>query len=97
MPPPPVSIIFDTDMSIDVDDVGALCVIHALQDRGEAELLAVVHGTGLPAGIGAVPLRQRGVVGMPRQTGSSVPSGCLCVWLTMTTMTMTMMRYEFGA
>ena len=52
--PRPVPLIFDTDMSIDVDDVGALCVIHALQDRGEAELLAVVHGTGLPAGIGAV-------------------------------------------
>ena len=25
-----VPIIFDTDMSIDVDDVGALCVLHAL-------------------------------------------------------------------
>lgn len=39
-----VPIIFDTDMSIDTDDVGALCVAHALEDRGESRLLAVVHG-----------------------------------------------------
>ena len=34
--PPPVPLIFDTDMSIDVDDVGALCVAHALADAGDA-------------------------------------------------------------
>ena len=39
-----VPIIFDTDMSIDTDDVGALCVAHALEDLGESRLLAVVHG-----------------------------------------------------
>ena len=60
MPPPeprrgpPVPLIFDTDMSIDVDDVGALCVAHALADAGEAELVAVVHNTGLPQGVGGV-------------------------------------------
>jgi hypothetical protein len=41
-------------MEFDVDDVGALCLAHALQDRGEVELLAVVHNVGYPAAIGAV-------------------------------------------
>lgn len=34
-------IIFDTDMSGDCDDAGALALLHALADRGECELLAV--------------------------------------------------------
>jgi len=37
----PVRLIFDTDMGNDIDDVLALGVIHALQSRGECELLAV--------------------------------------------------------
>lgn len=37
----PVPIIFDTDIGNDVDDVLALGMIHALQSRGECELLAV--------------------------------------------------------
>ena len=37
----PVKLIFDTDMGNDVDDVVALCMIHALQKRGACELLAV--------------------------------------------------------
>ncbi|MBP85337.1 MAG: nucleoside hydrolase [Planctomycetaceae bacterium] len=37
----PVRLIFDTDMGNDVDDALALGVIHALQSRGECELLAV--------------------------------------------------------
>jgi inosine-uridine nucleoside N-ribohydrolase len=37
----PVRLIFDTDMGNDVDDALALAVIHALQSRGEARLLAV--------------------------------------------------------
>ena len=41
-------------MSTDVDDVAALCMTHALMDRSEAELLAVVHNTGLPTGVGAI-------------------------------------------
>lgn len=41
-------------MSVDVDDVGMLCAAHALVQRGEAEILAVVHDTGLPAGVGAI-------------------------------------------
>ena len=37
----PVSIIFDTDMMSDVDDVGATAVLHALANRGEAKILAM--------------------------------------------------------
>ena len=37
----PVRLIFDTDIGNDVDDALALAVIHALQSRGEARLLAV--------------------------------------------------------
>lgn len=37
----PVKLIFDTDMGNDTDDVMALCMIHALQSRGAADLLAV--------------------------------------------------------
>lgn len=37
----PVPIIFDTDMGNDVDDALALGLIHALQSRGECQLLAV--------------------------------------------------------
>jgi inosine-uridine nucleoside N-ribohydrolase len=39
--PRPVPLIFDTDVGNDVDDVLALGVIHALESRGECELLAV--------------------------------------------------------
>lgn len=41
MPDKPVKLIFDTDIGNDVDDALALGVIHALQSRGECELLAV--------------------------------------------------------
>jgi inosine-uridine nucleoside N-ribohydrolase len=37
----PVKIIFDTDIGNDVDDVLALGVLHALQSRGQCELIAV--------------------------------------------------------
>lgn len=39
--PTPVDVVFDTDMALDVDDVGALAVLHALADRGECRILAV--------------------------------------------------------
>ena len=37
----PVRLIFDTDMGNDVDDALALAIIHSLETRGEAKLLAV--------------------------------------------------------
>lgn len=36
------SIIFDTDMESDVDDVGALAILHALADSGEVKILGVM-------------------------------------------------------
>lgn len=42
----PVAIIFDTDMAGDCDDAGALAVLHALVDAGEAEILAVLVNSG---------------------------------------------------
>lgn len=40
-PKKPVPVIFDTDIGNDCDDVLALGMLHALQSRGECELLAV--------------------------------------------------------
>jgi hypothetical protein len=37
----PVRVIFDTDVGGDIDDAGALAMLHALADRGEIELLAI--------------------------------------------------------
>jgi len=37
----PVRLIFDTDMGNDIDDAIALAIIHALENRGEVQLLAV--------------------------------------------------------
>ncbi len=49
----PVKIIFDTDMANDCDDVGALAVLHALADKGEAEILAVVTNRKCPSNASA--------------------------------------------
>lgn len=38
----PVPIIFDTDIAPDYDDVGALTILHAFADRGEAVILATI-------------------------------------------------------
>ena len=40
---PKPKVIFETDFTLDVDDVGALAVLHALADRGEADILAVSY------------------------------------------------------
>jgi inosine-uridine nucleoside N-ribohydrolase len=37
----PMPLIFDTDIMGDVDDVGAVAVLHALANRGEAKILAM--------------------------------------------------------
>ncbi len=37
-----IPVIFDTDMDLDCDDAGALAVLHALMDLGEAEILGIV-------------------------------------------------------
>ena len=49
-----VPLIIDTDASVDVDDVVAICMAHALMDRGEVDIKAIVHDAGIPEGIGAM-------------------------------------------
>jgi pyrimidine-specific ribonucleoside hydrolase len=41
----PVPVIFDTDMGPDYDDVGAIAILHALADKGEATILATIAST----------------------------------------------------
>ena len=38
----PVSIILDTDIAPDYDDVGAMALLHAFADMGEAKILATI-------------------------------------------------------
>ncbi|MDQ6761508.1 MAG: nucleoside hydrolase [Bacteroidota bacterium] len=38
----PVAIIFDTDIAPDYDDVGAMALLHAFADMGEAKILATI-------------------------------------------------------
>ena len=42
----PARVILDTDFASDVDDAGALAVLHALADAGEVEILAVIVSDG---------------------------------------------------
>jgi inosine-uridine nucleoside N-ribohydrolase len=44
-PKKPVSIIFDSDMGPDYDDVGAIALLHALADSGQAKILATIAST----------------------------------------------------
>lgn len=76
-----VPVIFDTDMDTDVDDVGALAVLHALADRGEAKILATVVSSKFPSSAGCVAaINQyygRGdlPVGGPKGEGASTHRG----------------------
>ena len=38
----PIPVIFDTDIAPDYDDVGALAMLHAFQNKGDAKILAVI-------------------------------------------------------
>lgn len=51
--PKQVNIIFDSDMGPDYDDVGAIAILHALADKGEAHILATMASTKYP-GVAAV-------------------------------------------
>ena len=43
-----VSVIFDTDIGPDYDDVGAIAILHALADSGECRILATMASNGHP-------------------------------------------------
>ena len=44
----PLSVIFDSDMGPDYDDVGAITMLHAFADSGEAKILATVASDKYP-------------------------------------------------
>jgi len=45
-----IPVIYETDMTLDVDDVGALAVLHGLQIEGKVKLLGVCYNEVHPAG-----------------------------------------------
>jgi len=47
-------VIYETDMCLDVDDVGGLALLHALENKGEAEMLAVCFNEAHPDGAAAI-------------------------------------------
>ena len=57
--PEPVKVIFDTDMYTDYDDIGALAMLHAMADAGEADLLAVLQNTRGNSGLAVVEIINR--------------------------------------
>src|SRR3954467_13772084 len=79
-PADPVKIIFDTDMDSDCDDVGALAVLHALADNGEADILATVVSTPTawpPPCVDAINTyyaRPDLPIGCPKKGGGNKPS-----------------------
>ena len=76
----PARIFFDTDMDSDCDDAGALAVLHALADRGEAEILATVVSTKNPWSAPCVDAintfygRPDLPIGVPKGPGANVAS-----------------------
>lgn len=44
----PVSVIFDTDMGPDYDDVGAITLLHYYHNKGDAKILATIASTKYP-------------------------------------------------
>lgn len=47
---PPLRVVLDTDIGPDVDDVGAVAILHALADLGEVEIVAMAACTSSPWG-----------------------------------------------
>ena len=46
---PPVPVILDTDISSDVDDVGAIAVLHSLANEGRVDILAMMVSAANPS------------------------------------------------
>jgi inosine-uridine nucleoside N-ribohydrolase len=76
----PVKILFDTDMTTDCDDAGAMAVLHTLADRGECEILATVTSVPDPNALATVDAinRYRGRPALPlgrvKDGGVKMPS-----------------------
>lgn len=75
-----ITVIFDTDMESDVDDVGALAMLHALADNNEIKILSVISCAKNPWSIvcadrinnyfnrGDIPLGQLNKPGVDRES-----------------------------
>ena len=50
----PKNIVLDTDMTFDVDDVGALATLHALANQKKADILAIMYNEVHPDGVPAI-------------------------------------------
>ena len=79
--PKPVSILFDTDMDTDCDDVGALAMLHALADAGEVKILATVVSSRYAYSAPCVEVINRYYgrddlpIGVPKGKGASTKRG----------------------
>jgi pyrimidine-specific ribonucleoside hydrolase len=71
-----ISIIFDTDMGPDYDDAGAIALLHAFADNGEARILATMASTRYETVAGVLEVfntyfRKPGIpIGVPRSPGA---------------------------
>lgn len=71
----PVNIILDSDMGPDYDDVGAITILHALADKGQAHILATVASTKYDGVAGVLNLfntyfnRPDIPIGIPKSNG----------------------------
>lgn len=76
----PANIVFDTDMDSDCDDVGALAILHALADRGEAKILATISSSQNPWTVPCIEVinnwygRADLPIGAPRGEGPALES-----------------------
>ena len=49
-----IPVIYETDITLDCDDVGALAVLHGFQNEGKVNLLAVCFNEVHPSGAAAI-------------------------------------------
>src|SRR5687767_14302682 len=74
----PISIIFDTDIGPDYDDVGAMSVLHAFADRNEINILATIASNKYEGIAGVLNVintyfnRPDIPIGVPRQEALSI-------------------------
>lgn len=74
-PQKPQSVIFDTDMGPDYDDVGAITMLHAFADQGEINILATVASTNYDGVAGVLNVlntyfkRPGLLIGVPKKNG----------------------------
>ena len=54
IPDKPKKVIFETDMCLDVDDIGALAMLHALADNDETEIIAIGYNEVHPYAASAI-------------------------------------------